>query len=277
MHLVQVLNTSLMRSSAHIKYNMITTEQIKELRDLTGVSVMQCKKALEEAEGDKDKALLILKKKSADIASKKADRTAADGLIVVKEGENKAILVVLNCETDFVAKNDDFIKLTNNLAELALKEGVSKAKEMSADMINPIIQKIGENIQIGQIEEITGNNLGIYVHNGKQGVVISLEGGTKDLSKDLAMHIAAMKPEFVKRDDINADTVAKVKDIFTKEVEESDKPAEIKEKMLAGKVSEYFKEKTLLEQSFIKNPDISISDLLKNANATVISFVRITI
>ncbi|MCX6747815.1 MAG: translation elongation factor Ts [Candidatus Nomurabacteria bacterium] len=147
--------------------SIITTELVKELRDATGISVMQCKRALEEAEGDMKKALAILKKTSSDIALKKADRAAADGAVMVKTDANKAVVVTLHCETDFVSRNEDFTNLLNNLTEKALTEGVDKMKEGAKDMIDPIIQKTGENIQLGEIYEVTGSVIGSYVHNNK--------------------------------------------------------------------------------------------------------------
>ncbi|MFA7000130.1 MAG: translation elongation factor Ts [Candidatus Paceibacterota bacterium] len=251
----------------------ITAELVKELRDSTGVSVMQCKNALEEAEGDMEKALIILKKKSSSIAMKKADRTAHDGIIIVKEMTNKTLLLTLHSETDFVARNADFITLANNLAELAVKEGVEAMKEKSLDMINPIVQKIGEKIELGKVEIIEGEILGSYVHNGKSAVIISLKGGNKELAKDIAMHIAAMKPAFINKEDITEDDKAKVIEVFEKEVAESDKAEDIKKKMLEGKISTYFKEQTLMDQMFIKNPDITISNLLKEKGATFVKFI----
>src|SRR3989338_2747961 len=181
---------------------MITTQQLKELRDATGISVMQCKKALEEAGGDMEKALMILKKKSSDVAAKKADRDVADGVVVIKKDGNRAVIVVLRCETDFVAKNDDFLATINTLADTALASGVQKAEEASSELINTLIQKIGENIKLGEIEVIEGNILGAYVHNGKSAVVVNLSGGDETLAKDIALHVAAMKPEYLKKDDI---------------------------------------------------------------------------
>ncbi len=255
----------------------ITTEQIKELRDQTGVSVMQCKKALEEAMGDKEKALLILKKKSADIASKKSDRVANDGLVLVRTSPEKAIMLVLNCETDFVSRNEDFIKLAGEIADMAINQGVENAKGKAKEMIDPVVQKIGENIQLGDILSIEGDNLGAYVHNNKSGVIASLQGGTPELAKDLAMHISAMKPEFAKPEDIDPKTVEAMKELFMKEVAESDKPEEIKQKMLQGKIDAYFKERTLTEQSFIKNPDMTVKELLKQSNASVLGFIKSSI
>lgn len=252
----------------------ITTEMLKELRDLTGVSVMQCKKALEEAEGNKEKALMILKKKSSEMAAKKADRAAADGIIVIKKEGNKVVRVILNCETDFVAKNDDFTSLANAIADKALGEGEEAARTAAKDMIDPVIQKIGENILLGDIKTFTGGNIGMYVHNGKAGVITVLEGGDETLARDIAMHIAAMKPEFKSRDEVPAEKVELAKELFAKEVASIDKPEEIKNKMLEGKLATYFKEQSLLDQAFVKNPETTVGDLLKKNGATLVSFDR---
>lgn len=252
----------------------ITTELIKELRDATGISVMQCKKALEEVGGDIEKALIVLKKKSGDIAAKKSDRDAKDGMIIVVNGVGKSVLLTLHCETDFVAKNSDFTGLAQALADKALAEGVDAMKVASADMINEIIQKVGEKIELGTVKEITGTVLGSYVHSGKSAVLVSLTGGTPELAKDIAMHIAAMKPAYMTREEVTEDAVAKAKEVFMKEVAESDKPQEIKDKMLEGKINTYFKEQTLMDQSFIKNPDMTIKALLEKEKATIVTFVR---
>jgi elongation factor Ts len=252
----------------------ITAELVKKLRDATSVSVMQCKNALEEAEGDMEKALIILKKKSSSIAMKKADRIAHDGIIVVKEGTEKCLILALHSETDFVARNNDFIVLANTLADMAINEGIEAMKEKSLDIINPVVQKVGEKIELGKVEMIEGSVLGSYVHASKSAVIVSLKGGTKELAKDIAMHIAAMKPAFIKSEDITEEDKTKVIEVFEKEVAESDKPADIKKKMLDGKISTYFKEQTLMDQMFIKNPDITIKNLLESKGATLISFTQ---
>jgi elongation factor Ts len=252
----------------------ITTELIKELRDSTGVSVMQCKKALEEAEGDMEKARMILKSKSRAAAEKKADREAHEGVIVVANGTNKSVLLTLHCETDFVAKNEEFVALANTLAQMALDNGIDKMKEDGAEMINQIVQKIGEKIELGKVEEVNGDVIGSYVHSGKKAVVVVLTGGTTEIAKDIAMHIAAMNPSYINRSDVGADEQAKAKEIFEKELAESDKPAEIKEKILNGKIDTFFKEQTLNDQSFIKNPDITVGTLLSQSKATINTFIK---
>ncbi len=209
----------------------ITTEEVKELRDKTGVSVMQCRQALEEAEGDMEKALIILKNKSSSIAMKKADREAHDGVVVSRKADGRAILVTLHCETDFVAKNEDFINLANTLADIALNEGIEAMKNKSIDLINQVIQKVGEKIKLGEVLELDGSTLGSYVHGGKSAVVVSLEGGNEDLARDVAMQLVAMKDD----------------------------------------------QRSILEQPFIKNPDMNVGQLLAQSGANLVRFIRVSI
>lgn len=255
----------------------ITTEQIKELRDSTGISVMQCKRALEEALGDMKKALAILKKTSSDIALKKLDREVKDGRVLVKTDGKKVVLVSLHCETDFVARNEDFAKLLENLGDFAFAEGVEKMKAGAKEMIDGVIQKTGENIQLGEAFEVTGSVLGNYVHNNKIGVVVSLEGGDEELAKDIAMHIAAMKPEYITESEIGDEAKKTMQEVFEKEVAEINKPADIKEKMLAGKMNTYFKEKTLLDQVFIKDGELTVGKLLEKNGAKIKEVKRYSI
>lgn len=255
----------------------ITAELVKQLRDQTGVSVMQCKNALTEADGDMEKALIILKQKSSAVALKKADRDAHDGTIVVASSTGKTILLTLHSETDFVAKNSDFTNLADKLAHIALEKGIDAMKTEAPDMINEVVQKVGEKIELGTVEEITGEVLGSYVHAGKSAVVVSLTGGNEELAKDVAMHIAAMKPVYTTSADITAEDKAKVQEVIEKEVSESDKPEEIKKKMLEGKIGTYFKEQTLMDQPFVKNPDLTIGALLANKGASLVRFTRASI
>ena len=248
----------------------ITTEQVKELRDATGISVMQCKRALEEAEGNMEKALAILKKTSSDIALKKGTREIKAGSVSIKTENGKAVLVSLGCETDFVAKNEDFVNLLNKLTELALTEGIEKMKAGAKEFIDPIIQKTGENIQLGDVYEVTGNVLGNYLHNNKIGVIVSLEGGNSELARDIAMHIAAMKPEYLSPAEITEEARTTMQEVFAKEVAGVAKPEEIKKKMLDGKMTTYFKEKTLTDQLFIKSENNeTVGQLLEKAKAKI--------
>ncbi|HNW71587.1 MAG TPA: translation elongation factor Ts [Candidatus Paceibacterota bacterium] len=247
----------------------ITTELVKELRDATGISVMQCKKALEEADGDMNKALAILKKTSSDIALKKADRNAKDGAVMIKGDDKKSVLVALHCETDFVSRNEDFVSLLNKLTDIAFADGIEKMKNQAKDMIDPIIQKTGENIQLGDSYQVEGTVLGNYIHNNKKAVIVSLNGGNSELAKDIAMHFTAMKPEYISKEDINEEIKKTINEIFLKEMENVNKPEEIKKKILEGKIATYFKEKTLLDQPFIKNPEETIGQILEKAKATI--------
>ena len=255
----------------------ITTEQVKELRDATGISVMQCKRALEEAGGDMNKALAILKKTSSDIALKKADRSLNSGTVMVKTEGNKTVLVSLLCETDFVSKNEDFTSLLAKLTDKALADGIENMKQGAKDMIDPIIQKTGENIGLGDAYEIVGDVVASYVHNNKIAVVVSLNGGNVDLARDIAMHIAAMKPEYITKDEISEEAKNTMMEIFQKEVASIDKPEEIKKKMLEGKIGTYFKEKTLLDQPFIKDSNLTVGKLLENAKASIKEVKRYSI
>jgi elongation factor Ts len=251
----------------------ITAEQVKELRDQTGVSVMQCRKALEEAAGDMEKALIILRKKGSEIAEKKADRNASDGLIMIKQDDTRALALTLYCETDFVAKNERFIALAQDLLTLAWTDGADAARAGAAEKINDVVLAIGENIVLGSIEEFNGEIVGSYTHfNGKQACVVVLKGGSKELAKDIAMHAAAMKPRYLTSSDIAESDKDAVIEVLKKEVDESDKPEEIKAKMLQGKIDAYFKEQTLLDQIFFKTGDITISGLLQKEGSSITSF-----
>jgi len=247
----------------------ITTELIKELRDATGISIMQCKSALIEAQGDMKKALAILKKNSSDIALKKSSRELKDGAVTIKIENKKAVLVSLHCETDFVSRNEDFTILLGKLADKAFSLGVEEVKAGAKDMIDPIIQKTGENIILGDVYKVEGDILGTYVHNNKIAVIVSLVGGDRELAKDVAMHIAAMKPEYISRDEINDEARKTITEVFQKEISNTDKPLEIREKMLDGKITTYFKERTLLDQPFVKNGDTTVGELLDKNKAKI--------
>jgi elongation factor Ts len=251
----------------------MSIEQIKELRDATGLSVMQCKKALEEAEGDMDKARLILSKKSAAAAAKKADREIAAGRVAIASVAGKMAIIQLGCETDYVAKNEDFVTLADKIAAYALENGVDTLKENSASMIEPVIQKIGENIKLGSASILEGSTLGSYIHNGAIAVGVQLEGGSEEIAKDVAMHISAMKPLYTTRQDVPAEAMEATKAMFAEEVASEDKPEEIKAKILEGKINSYFKAITLMDQGFIKDQNKTIGQLLSEGGATLKNFV----
>ncbi len=259
---------------------MITTEQVKELREKTGISVMQCRKALEEANGDMEKAFVILQKKGGEAAQKKADRSAGDGIVVMRTDGTRALTLVLNCETDFVAKNEDFIALANTLADMAWNEGVEKMQEASAELISAVVLKTGENIQLGAVEDLKGEVVSGYTHfDNKSAAVVSLVGGNAQVAKDIAMHVAAMKPSFLSKDEISEENKATVKAVMEAEVaaQSEGKPQEIKDKMLEGKINGFFAEQTLLNQSFFKAPEKTIEQYAKENGATVQKFTLYTI
>lgn len=256
----------------------ITTEQVKELRDKTSVSVMQCRKALEEAGGDMEKAIILLRKKGSEMAEKKSDRTASDGRILIKGDGKRAVVLSLYCETDFVAQNQGFIDCAEAILATAWTEGAEKAKEVAPGFINEAILKTGENIQLGSIEEHAGDTVGSYIHfNGKTAALVVLKGGTEEVAKDVAMHVSAMKPAYLKTDDIKESDREAVIEVLKKEVDESGKPEDIKAKMMEGKISGYFKEQTLLEQSYFKQPDVTIGKFVSDAQGEVVSFKLYTI
>lgn len=255
----------------------ITAELVKELRDRTNISVMQCKNALTEAEGDMEKALILLKNKSSSISDKKSERIAKDGIVVNIEKNNKIVLLALHTETDFVARNADFIELANTLAKLAIENGIDEMREKSKELIDLVIQKVGEKIELGKVDMIEGNILGSYNHNNKNATVVSLNGGNQDLAKDIAMHITAMKPSYIKTEDISDEDKSKVIEVFEKETREINKTEEIKKKILDGKITTYFKEQTLMEQPFIKNSEITIKQLLADNKANLQGYIRSSI
>ncbi|MBP6857872.1 MAG: translation elongation factor Ts [Candidatus Pacebacteria bacterium] len=252
----------------------ITTAQVKELRDKTSVSVMQCRKALEEAGGDMEKALIILRKKGSEMAEKKSDRTASDGRIFIKQDGGKAAVVTLHCETDFVAQNEGFIACGEGILESAYNDGAEKAKEASVALINDAILKTGENVQLGTIDIFDGDQtVGYYVHfNGKSAALVSMKGGSEEVARDVAMHASAMRPTYLKSEDIKESDREAVIEVLKKEVDESGKPEEIKAKMMEGKISGYFKEQTLLDQPFFKNPEETIGSLVNKSGGEIVSF-----
>lgn len=253
---------------------MSTTDLLKTLRDETGISVMQCKKALDEAGGDMEKARMILKKKSGDAAAKKADRELGAGLVVTAEGNGRTVMMTLLCETDFVAKNEDFVKLAKTLAEKTLEVGADGIAAASAEVLGEAIQKLGENIKLGTVYVTDSPNAGFYNHNGQYAAVVVLKDKNNELARDIAMHATAMRPGFLTEADISEEAKVKAKEVFQKEVDaqSADKPEEMKAKILEGKVNAFFKEQILGKQLFIKDPSKTIDQLVKESNNEIVSF-----
>ena len=258
----------------------ISASQVKELREKTGLGLMDCKKALEEANGDLELAIEELRKTSGVKASKKSGRSAADGLIGILSKNSNIFMIEVNCETDFVARDQSFIEFTSNtlndyserpdssLEEL-LQNGVEENREK-------LVQKLGENIVVRRIDKTSGSSVaGSYLHSNKKiGCLVSLEGGDMSLANDIAMHAAATDPMAISPSDIPSETVEKEREIFRAQSEDTGKPPEIVEKMIEGKVSKFLSEVSLTEQDFVKDPNQKISKLLDDNNATILSFSR---
>ncbi|MBF7691477.1 MULTISPECIES: translation elongation factor Ts [Acinetobacter] len=261
----------------------ITASMVKELRDRTGLAMMECKKALTEANGDIEVAIDNLRKSGQAKAAKKAGNIAADGAITILQNGNKAVLVEVNSQTDFVAKDENFAKFSNQVAEVILATGETdpaKLAEAKFDETQTVeearialVQKIGENIQIRRAKIVEGENLAVYKHGLKIGVVVSYTGDV-DTGKGLAMHIAAFNPVAVNAESVPAELVAKEKEIAEAKAIESGKPANIVEKMVTGSVEKYLNEVTLERQMYVIDNDKKVADVLKSTGTTVTEFVR---
>jgi len=261
----------------------ITASLVKELRERTGLGMMDCKKALVETDGDIEKAIEELRKSSGMKAAKKAGRTASDGLVKVKISDDgkKAVLVEINCETDFAARDDNFIQFTETVVDQVFTSGTTDVQKLLDDGLEAVreavVQKIGENISVRRAEvvEPTAGQVVSYVHtNGKIGVLVNVEGGDEELARDIAMHIAATNPLVVSGDDMPAEAVAKEREIYAAQAEDSGKPPEIVEKMIDGRIRKFMAENSLLDQPFVKDGDMKVSALLKKQSASINSFVR---
>lgn len=269
----------------------ITAAMVKELRERTGAGMMDCKKALTEANGDLEAAIEDMRKSGAARAVKKAGRVAAEGqvAIAVSDDRKKAAVVEVNCETDFVAKDDSFNGFVDAIANKVLESGVTGIPQLIEETLadgatveksrQDLVAKIGENIQLRRAEyfETTNGQLGSYRHGTRIGVVTELLGGDESLSREVSMHIAASRPVCVDEAQVPAELLENEKKIFTAQAEESGKPPEIAEKMVIGRIKKYLKEVTLTGQPFVKDPDQTIGQLLKKSDASVVRFVRLEV
>ena len=262
----------------------VTASMVKELRDRTGLAMMECKKALTEAGGDIELAIDNLRKSGQAKAAKKAGRIAAEGVIIARSAGNTAVMLELNCETDFVAKDASFRALGEKVADIALAGKIADVEALkNADFgngesvqvtLNNLIAKIGENMNLRRVIIVEGDNLGTYIHGSRIGVVTKLVGGDVELAKDLAMHVAANSPQFVKPEDVSAEVVAKEREIQVDIAINSGKPKEIAEKMVEGRMKKFTGEISLTGQPFVKDPSILVADLLKQKGADVQDFIR---
>ena len=256
---------------------------VKELRERTGLGLLECKKALAAASGDVELAIEELRKSSGMKAAKKAGRTAADGVVVTRIAEDGSygIAVEVNSETDFVARDENFLSFVSSVVEAAFAARQTDVAALMAGELESareaLVQKIGENISVRRIELINAEAgvVGAYVHgNNRIAVLVELKGGDQDLAKDVAMHVAAVNPQVVSPGDMPEELLAKEKDIFTAQAQDSGKPAEIIEKMIGGRIKKFLAENSLTEQAFVKDPDVTVGKLVANADAEVASFVR---
>ncbi len=266
----------------------ITANQVKELREITGLGMMECKAALTECNGDQDAAIDLLRKKAGAKVEKKAGRTAAEGAIGISIGADRklAAMAEVNSETDFVAKGDDFIAFANAVAAGAAKHNPADVETLKSVVLDggqtvsqareALVMKLGENINVRRFVRYHSDkgHIGAYVHGRKIGVLVELEGGTETLARDAAMHIAASRPECVDKGQVPADVIAKEREIFTAQAAQSGKPAGIVEKMVLGRVNKFLAEITLLGQPFVKDPETTVEKLLMTANAKVLRFTR---
>ena len=259
----------------------IKASQVKELRELSGVGMMECKKALVEVEGDIEKALDLLRSNSALKAEKKSARVAADGVIKVHVSENYATMVEINSETDFAAKDDSFIEFTKNIEERLVEKKYLDVEDLKKDVEEDrqkLVQSIGENIQIRRLatqEFDSSKKVGTYLHSdNKLAAMVLLKEENVELGRDIAMHISASAPLSINEDGVDKNVLERERNIFESQARESGKDENIMQKMVEGKVKRFLKEVTLLSQDFIKDPDTSISKLLENSDNEVVSFER---
>jgi len=269
----------------------ITASLVKELRERTGAGMMECKKALVETGGDIDAAIEMMRKSGAAKADKKAGRVAAEGKIEIASSDDGAtvVLVEVNSETDFAAKDEGFQAFAKAVADCALANEAADADALLGMALaaggtveegrKALISKIGENITVRRCELIKrqGDHLGTYSHGVRIGVVVDLKGGSDEMARDIAMHIAASNPVCVKQDDVPAELIEKEKVVFAAQAAESGKPADIIEKMMVGKVKKFLNEQSLYGQPFVKDPDQNIEKLVKSASADVMSFSRLEV
>tara|TARA_Y100000389_G_scaffold17818_1_gene15557 strand:+ start:157 stop:1014 length:858 start_codon:yes stop_codon:yes gene_type:complete len=263
----------------------IKASQVKELRDMTGVAMMECKKALVECDGDLEKALDLLRSNSALKAEKKAARVAADGVLKIFVGSEYATLIEINSETDFAIKDANFINFTNDVSDYIAENKVSNVSELNESEIEEkrkaLVQTIGENIQLRRLDtkEFSSEmSAGSYLHSdSKLGAVVVLSAGDEALAKDIAMHVAAFNPLCLSGADLDPEILEREKAIYMVQAEESGKPQEIMEKMIEGKLKRFLSEVSLLSQDFVKDSEITIQELLDSKNAKIESYSRLKV
>lgn len=254
----------------------MSTLAVVSLRKRTGVSISACKEALDEAKGDEEKAIEILRKRGIAQAAKKAVREQKEGFMFSAEDGNVAAMVLLHCETDFVARDAGFQTLGKDLVKALLKEGSDRLKTIADEHLPAAVQKLGENISLGEHHRIEAPIKGTYIHtNGKIGVIIGLDSGTDKQARSVAMHAAAMNPQYVSPDDVLPEAIEKEKEIWRAQLAKEGKPAQIMEKIMMGKERKFREENALLKQEFVKEPGKTVEQYL--GKAKVVSYVRVEI
>ena len=256
---------------------------VKELRERTGLGLLECKKALSEAGGDIDAAIEALRKSSGMKAAKKAGRTAADGVVAIKTAADGSFgaMVEVNSETDFVARDENFLGFVNAVVDKAFEEQTSDVEALAGgeteDARQALVQKIGENISVRRVVNHRASDgvISGYVHgNNRIAVLVALKGGSEELARDVAMHVAAVNPQVVSPADMPEEQVAKEREIYAAQAQDSGKPPEIVEKMIDGRIRKFLAENSLTEQAFVKDPDITVGKLVASAGAEVVGFTR---
>ncbi|EZH84181.1 translation elongation factor Ts [Ectopseudomonas composti] len=255
----------------------ITAALVKELRERTGEGMMDCKKALTKAGGDIEKAIDDMRASGAIKAAKKAGNVAAEGAIAVKADGQAAVLIEVNSQTDFLALQDDFKNFVTSSVDKAFADkltDVAPLIEAQEAERTALVAKVGENVNIRRLVRVEGDVVGSYLHGNKIGVAVVLKGGDVELAKDIAMHVAASNPEFLLPSDVSAEAIEREKAVFLQLNEEKlkGKPADIAEKMVAGRISKFLAEASLVEQAFVKNPEVKVGELAKKAGAEIVSF-----
>lgn len=266
---------------------MISAKDVNELRGQTGAGMMDCKKALTECNGDMQAAIDWLREKGIAKAAKKADRIAAEGLANIYTEGNKAVILEVNCETDFVTKNEEFVSMIDAIGKAILKSDAKTMDEINnldvdgqtvSEFIVAKTAKIGEKLSLRRAELVTKNdddNFGGYLHmGGKIAVLVVVNGASEEVAKDVAMQAAAMRPEYLKREDVPAEVIEKEKSVLKEQAINEGKPADIAEKMVNGRIQKFYKENCLIHQAFVKNDDIDVETYVKNNGGVVLSMVR---
>ncbi len=266
----------------------ISASLVMQLRERTGAGMMECKKFLVATNGDIEAAIIEMRKAGQAKADKKADRVAAEGVIVIARSADgrRAVMLEINSETDFVARDENFTNFASTVADAALNSSATTIEELSAMALSSgatveqarqeLVAKIGENIKLRRLERMVCDTgvIGCYLHGSRIGVMAALKSGDEELAKDIAMHVAASKPIVVSKDQVSTDAIENEREIFTAQAKESGKPQEIIDKMIEGRINKFIDEVSLLGQPFVKNPDTKVGQLLKEKNTEVLAFVR---